>query len=78
MTAFEFPNPSDEGIPRIRLERWPFFADIIKDGESDPVVYIVIFQQHGSPLVRISQYASLAEARKSAVEDLAKLAARAA
>ncbi|HEV2112607.1 MAG TPA: hypothetical protein VGR50_00585 [Terriglobales bacterium] len=80
MAVFEFPNPSGvRRVPRIRLEQWPFFADIIMDRRSDPVMYIVIVQQHGSPLVRgISQHASMDEAQKSAKEDLEKLAARVA
>ena len=80
MTVFEFPNPDNaKDVPRIRVQRGMFFADIILDRRSTPSVYIVILQQYGSQMVRgISQHASMDEAQQSAEEDLQKLTAAAA
>lgn len=79
MTVMRFPGPSGEGVPYTRLERGPFFADIIMDKQSDPAVYITVVQQRGSPMVRaITQHLSMDEARESAEERLEKLAARVA
>ena len=80
MPVFEFPSPSEvSDIPRVRVERGQFFADIITDQKSDPVMYIVILQQRGSSFVRaISQHGSMDEAQQSAEQRLQRLASRAA
>ena len=80
MTVFAFQHPTDaHDVSRVRVEGGMFFADIILDSNSDPVVYIVILQQYGSPLVRgISRHASMNEAQRSALADLNRLMARAA
>jgi hypothetical protein len=80
MTALKYSTSSDpQSVPRTRVERGMFFADIIVDHLSDPVQYIVVLQQRGSSqVIRISNHLSMDEAQKSARHDLERLAARAA
>lgn len=80
MTVLEFPNPDNaKGIPRIRMERGSFFADIVLDRQSGPEVYYVIVQQHGSVVVlRLDRHESFQAARNSAEHALQMLADKAA
>jgi transcriptional antiterminator Rof (Rho-off) len=80
MNVLEFPNPGDaKGIPRIRLERGSFFADIVLDRHERPEVYYVIVQQHGSAVVlSLDRHSSFDAARSSADRALQKLDRRAA
>ena len=80
MNVLEFPNPGEaKGIPRIRLERGGFFADIVLDRKSTPEAYYVIVQQHGSAVVlRLDRHESFEAARNSAHRALQILAEKAA
>lgn len=79
MKTIEFRNPSHgKDVPHVRIEHEQFFADIIVDQQGKPPGYIVIVQREGSPVVAISQHASMEEAQKSARQRLQRLAAEAA
>ena len=80
MTVLALSNsPGPQEVPRVRVERGLFFADIIVDSRSEPIQYIAVLQQRGSSMViRITNHPSMDEAQRSARHDLEKLAARAA
>ena len=80
MNVLEFPNPGKaKGIPRIRLERGSFFADIVLDRKARPEAYYVIVQQHGSAVVlSLDRHHSFDAARSSAHRALIMLAEKAA
>ena len=80
MNVVEFPNPGKaKGIPRIRLERGSYFADIVLDRHGRPEVYYVIVQQHGSAVVlSLDRHESFQAARDSAEHALQMLAKKAA
>ena len=80
MNVLEFPNPGKaKGIPRIRIERGNFFADIVLDCKAQPEAYYVIVQQHGSTVVlSLDRHNSFDAARSSAHRTLIMLAEKAA